>query len=94
MLHEPAAKAGKDPAFAFKRRLGVILFAAYGVVYAGFVLVNLVTPGLMGRVALAGLNVAVVYGFGLILLALIMALIYTAVCSRREAALAGGKEGK
>jgi uncharacterized membrane protein (DUF485 family) len=95
MLHEPAAKAGKDPAFAFKRRLGVIMFIAYAAIYAAFVLINLLSPGLMGWIALAGLNLAVVYGFGLIVLALILALIYNALCTHREAALAGpGKEGK
>jgi uncharacterized membrane protein (DUF485 family) len=85
MLHEPAASTGKDPAFAFKRRLGVIMFVVYAVVYAGFVVVNLVKPGLMGWIALAGLNVAVLYGFGLIVFALILALIYNSACSRREA---------
>jgi uncharacterized membrane protein (DUF485 family) len=84
MLHEPAAKVGKDPAFSFKRRLGVILFAVYGAVYAGFVLINLVKPGLMGWIALGGLNLAVVYGFGLIVFALLLALVYNAACSRRE----------
>jgi len=84
MLHEPATKTAKDPAFGFKRRLGVILFAVYGAVYTGFVVINLVRPALMGRVAVGGLNVAVVYGFGLIVLALLMALVYNAACTRRE----------
>lgn len=93
MLHEPAAPSGKDPAFAFKRRLGVIMFAVYAVVYVGFVVINLVRPGLMGRLALGGQNLAVVYGFGLILFALLLALAYNAACNRREAAMAE-KEGR
>jgi len=84
MLHEPAARTGKDPAFGFKRRLGVILFAVYAAVYASFVVINLVRPGLMGRLALGGLNLAVVYGFGLIVFALLLALVYNAACTRRE----------
>jgi uncharacterized membrane protein (DUF485 family) len=84
VLHQPAAPAGQDPAFAFKRRLGVILFALYALVYAGFVLINLLHPRLMGRLALGGLNLAVVYGFGLILFALLLALLYNAACNRRE----------
>lgn len=92
MLHEPAAKTGKDPAFAFKRRLGVVLFAVYGAVYAGFIVVNLVSPKLMGSLILPGQNLAVVYGFGLIVFALLMALVYNAACGRREAALAGKEE--
>jgi uncharacterized membrane protein (DUF485 family) len=95
MLHEPAARTGKDPAFSYKRRLGVIMFLVYAVVYAGFVLVNLVKPGLMGWIALAGLNVAVLYGFGLIVFALILALIYNSACSRREAEMTESqKEGR
>ena len=84
MLHEPAPQTAKDPAFGFKRRLGVILFAVYGAVYAGFVVINLVRPALMGALALGGLNLAAVYGFGLIVLALLMALVYNAACTRRE----------
>jgi len=34
-----------------------------------------------------GVNLAVVYGFSLILFALVLALIYTAMCSRKEAEL-------
>lgn len=84
MLHEPAPKSAKDPAFGFKRRLGVILFAVYAAVYAGFVVINLVRPALMGRLALGGLNLAVVYGFGLIVFALLLAVLYNAACARRE----------
>jgi uncharacterized membrane protein (DUF485 family) len=92
MLHEPAAKTGKDPAFAFKRRLGVILFFAYGAVYAGFIAVNLISPTLMKALVLPGQNLAVVYGFGLIVLALLLALIYNAACGKREAVLAKKEE--
>jgi uncharacterized membrane protein (DUF485 family) len=92
MLHKPAAKTGPDPAFAFKRRLGAINFVLYAVMYAGFVVVNLAFPSLMEKTVIGGLNVAVAYGFGLILLALILALIYNRACSREEARLQGTKE--
>jgi uncharacterized membrane protein (DUF485 family) len=91
MIHEPAAPVGKDPAFAYKRRLGVIMFIIYGVIYAGFVVVNLVVPSHMGDNVVAGLDVAVVYGFALIVLALVLALIYNWACGRKEAALAATK---
>ncbi len=95
MLHEPAAKTGKDPAFAYKRRLGVILVLVYGAIYAGFVALNLARPVAMEAVVVAGLDLAVVYGMGLIVLALVLALVYNRACGRREAALSGGKgEGK
>lgn len=85
MLHEPAVKPGADPAFAYKRRLGAWMFTLYAVIYAGFVVVNLARPGLMEKTIVAGLNLAVVYGFGLIIFALVLALIYSRACERREA---------
>jgi uncharacterized membrane protein (DUF485 family) len=84
MLHEPAAKSGPDPAFLFKRRLGAWMFILYALVYAGFVVLNLVLPGSMEIVLFGGLNLAVVYGFGLIIFALILALIYSQACGRKE----------
>lgn len=84
MLHEPAAKSGADPAFPYKRRLGAWMFALYALVYAGFVIVNLVRPQAMEKVVFGGLNLAVVYGFGLIIFALILALVYSQACERRE----------
>jgi uncharacterized membrane protein (DUF485 family) len=89
MLHEPAAKTGKDPAFAYKRRLGVIMFIVYGAIYAGFVAVNLVSPWLAGTILFGGLNLDIVYGIGLIVLALILALVYNRACGQREKALSG-----
>jgi uncharacterized membrane protein (DUF485 family) len=87
MLHEPAAASGPDPAFAYKRRLGVRMFSVYAAVYAAFIAVNVIKPKDMEAMVLAGLDLAVVYGFGLILLAFAMALIYNGACSKREKAL-------
>jgi uncharacterized membrane protein (DUF485 family) len=88
MLHEPAAQSGKDPAFAYKRTLGARLFGVYAAFYASFIVVNLVSPKLMETPMLAGLNLAVVFGFTLIIAALALALVYNRACSRREAAMA------
>jgi len=84
MLHEPAQKTGPDPAFLYKRRLGAWMFLLYALVYAGFVIINLVRPGAMEIVLFGGLNLAVVYGFGLIVFALFLALIYSRACGRQE----------
>ena len=91
MLHEPAAHAGKDPAFAYKRRLGVILFLVYGAIYAAFVVINIAKASFMEAVLFGGLNLAVIYGFGLIVLALVLALAYNRACGRREASMAAEK---
>ena len=84
MLHEPAPTKGKDYGTAFKTRLGVVLFFFYALIYAGFVGINLVDAKLMEVIVLWGMNLAVVYGFSLIILALIMALVYTRICSWKE----------
>lgn len=97
MLHEPAARSGPDPIAAYKMKLGVQMFVPYAMIYAVFVVINLVKPVLMETVVLFGLNLAVVYGFGLIIVALIMALIYNAMCAKQEHAhyrAASGKEGR
>ena len=87
MLHEPAAKAGKDPASPYKMRIGVWMFWTYAIIYAGFVGINLVQPTLMEETVFMGLNLAVFYGFALIILALFMALIYNHLCTSKEAEL-------
>ena len=87
MLHEPAAPVGKDPAAAYKMRLGVWMFLFYSLFYAGFVAINLYKPLLMEATVFMGLNLATVYGFALIIVALIQALIYDAMCRAREHAL-------
>ena len=54
------------------------------MIYVGFVIVNTLDPKTMGQVVFAGLNLAVVYGFGLIILAIVMGLIYNVICTRAE----------
>ena len=90
MLHEPAVEMGKDPAFAYKRRLGVTMFLIYAVIYVAFTAINVLSPKTMETILFSGLNLAVVYGFGLIIVALIMALFYNAACSAREKSMTEG----
>lgn len=89
MDHGHSAEWGIDHAARFKSRLGLKLFALYSVVYFSFVLLNSVNPSLMGE-PLGGLNVAIVYGFGLILFALLLAFAYNAKCSQAEERLDNG----
>jgi hypothetical protein len=58
MLHEPATPAGKDPASEVKKKIGIRMFIAYAIVYAGFVIINTWMPQLMGKTVLFGLNLA------------------------------------
>ncbi len=90
MHHEPAQDSGPDPASGYKTRLGVWMFAIYCVVYAGFVFLNVFTEGkAMQVMVFSGLNLAVVYGMGLIVFALVLALIYNWLCTKKETELAG-----
>ena len=84
MLHDPAAASGPDPAQEYKARLGVRMFLVYATIYVGFVALNIISPTMMEKTIVLGLNLAVVYGFGLIIIALVMALIYNAACGKKE----------
>ncbi len=85
MLHEPATPAGKDPAGPYKMLLGIRMFIFYSIFYASFVAINLLNPLAMATIVFAGLNLATVYGFALIIVALIEALIYDWLCRKKEA---------
>ena len=85
MFHEPAQASGSDAASPYKTRLGLVMFCVYCLVYAGFVLANVLTEGrAMEQEVFAGLNLAVVYGMGLIVVALVLALIYNQMCTAKE----------
>lgn len=59
------------------------MFILYAIIYTGFVLINAFNPGLMGS-DIGGLNLAIVYGFGLIIFALMLAFVYNAICTAAE----------
>jgi uncharacterized membrane protein (DUF485 family) len=61
-------------------RLGLFLFAIYCLVYFSFVLVNAFAPRWMSDTTWAGLNLAVLWGMGLIVLAFGLSLIYGLLC--------------
>lgn len=75
----PAANAAQQERNA---RYGLILFALYFALYAGFIGMSVLIPRQMAAPALFGINLAIVYGFVLILAALVLALIYMALCAR------------
>jgi uncharacterized membrane protein (DUF485 family) len=63
-------------------RLGLVLFAMYLALYLGFVLLNALTPERMEATPIAGVNMAILYGLGLIFAAFALALLYEALCRR------------
>ena len=58
----------------------MILFIVYLLIYAAFVGLSAFFKKDMAEPVLAGVNLAVVYGFGLIALALVLAIIYMWLC--------------
>ncbi|MDA1161717.1 MAG: DUF485 domain-containing protein [Planctomycetota bacterium] len=65
-------------------RMGIVLFAVYLVLYGGFVLINTFSPETMETTPIAGINVAILYGFGLIIAAFVMALLYGVLCDSND----------
>ncbi len=83
MSHGPPTEWEKDKSEGFKRKLGLIMFAAYTVFYLIFVFLCVLSPQLVAT-KVGGINLAIAYGFALIIVAIIQALIYNFVCARRE----------
>ena len=85
MLHEPVGgPLEEDKAESYKTRLGLWMFLFYAIFYAGFVAINVFNPKAM-EFSVGSVNLAVVYGFALIIVAVIQALIYNHMCTKKEA---------
>lgn len=93
MLHGPAAKLEDDKAAPRKSKLGLKLFFVYGAIYLGFVIIGVFKPELMGIRVAWGLNLAIFYGFGLIIIAIVMGFLYHLACTRLENKLNNKGEG-
>ncbi len=63
-------------------RSGLILFTIYVALYGGFIFLAVFRPAALAEPFIGGVNLAIVYGFTLIIAALVLALIYTALCRR------------
>ncbi len=73
-------------------RIGLVLFCVYLLLYAGFVLVNAFSPDTMEITPVAGINLAILYGFGLIVAALILAFLYGWLCRAPSQDAGGGRD--
>lgn len=71
---------------------GLLLFAVYVVIYGSYVLANAFAPWLM-EYTIAGVTVAILSGFALIIAAFVLALIYGWLC-RAPAESSPGKESR
>jgi len=84
MDHGPAVQFGPDNAIKYKSKLGVILFFVYASIYGLFVALNTINPVIMETEIFLGLNLAIVYGFGLIIFAIVLGLFYNYFCTKKE----------
>ena len=69
----------------YNARVGLVLFVIYLILYGGFVFLNAFAAETMEATPLAGVNLAILYGFGLILAALVLALFYGWMCRSNKA---------
>ena len=69
----------------YNARVGLVLFVIYLILYGGFVFLNAFAAETMEATPLAGVNLAILYGFGLILAALVLALFYGWICRANKA---------
>ncbi len=84
MDHGVAVKLGVDLASKKKTKLGIWLFFLYTIVYGIFVAIGVVNYEAMGKLVVGNQNLAVIYGFGLIIFAIILGLIYNWICTGYE----------
>jgi uncharacterized membrane protein (DUF485 family) len=81
----PVTREQEDAAvIAHNTRMGVILFVVYVAFYGGFMALSAFWPEAMSVPALGGANLAVVYGFALIAVALVLALVYMRLCRKSK----------
>lgn len=84
----------EEPAWVSKKKakVGVYLFFIYLFFYAGFVCIGVVNYELLALIVFKGVNLAIIYGVGLILFAVILGVIYNYLCNKIEKQGALGKE--
>jgi uncharacterized membrane protein (DUF485 family) len=80
LQHASAGAHGDNSPSPRSARYGLILFTVYLLLYGSFVLLNAFAPDLMEIILVAGINCAVLSGIGLIVAALVLALLYGWLC--------------
>lgn len=73
-----------DNATEEKASLGIKFFFIYLFFYAGFVAIGVTNYELLAVEVFKGINLAVFYGIGLILFAVLLGILYNFLCTRYE----------
>lgn len=84
MNQETPPQQESDLAIKRKTRLGIYFFFLYFLFYAGFVAIGVLNYELLEYEVIGGVNLAIFYGIGLILFAVILGIVYNFLCSRYE----------
>ena len=82
-MHGPHVEWKKDNSAVIKELVGKWLFILYSIVYFGFILINVFSPHFMG-IEIGSMNMAIIFGFGLILFAMLLAFAYNHISTRAE----------
>jgi uncharacterized membrane protein (DUF485 family) len=82
-MQQPSASLNKGRSTILKELIGKWLFFLYAFIYGAFILINVFSPSFMG-INVGSYNVAIIFGFGLILFAILLAFAYNQICSRTE----------
>jgi uncharacterized membrane protein (DUF485 family) len=82
----PPERAAHDAHVSPNARLGLVLFAVYCVLYFGFMAIATFKYDLFGSTTPVGggVNLAILYGMGLIAAALVLAVVYMLLCKRER----------
>jgi len=80
----PPRVAAHDAHVSPNAKLGLGLFGVYLLLYVGFMGIAAFKYELFASTPLGGVNLAVLYGMGLIVAALVLALLYMVLCKRGE----------
>ncbi len=70
---------------AYNLRLGLVLFAIYLLLYVVFVMIAAFRTEWMELRPFGGMNLAVLYGFGLIIVAIVLSLAFGLLCKSDDA---------
>jgi len=83
-MHVNNTQEEKESLTKRKSALGIRLFFIYLLCYAGFVIIGVFRYELLAVPVFGGLNLALAYGIGLILFAVLLGIVYNYYCSRYE----------
>ena len=79
-MADPSNGRPSPSAWEYNARLGLVLFAIYLAFYGGFIYLSAFNRDVTKEPVLTGVNLATVYGFGLILGAFALAVVYMFLC--------------